>query len=335
MPGWRNCRTISPQGLRYDIVYDTTLFIAQSVHEVVKTIIEAVGLVVVVVIVFLQTWRASIVPIVAIPISLIGTFAILAALGFSLNNLSLFGLVLAVGIVVDDAIVVVENVERNLRSGMSPREAAHRTMDEVGGALIAIALTLCAVFIPSAFISGISGEFFRQFAVTIAASTVISCLVSLTLSPSLCALLFKPHHDAHEEQKRHSLLVRPLFAFFNAFNQAFEFLSDRYGRLTARLIRLSALMLVVYAGLIGLTGYQFGRAPTGFIPDQDLGYLITVIQLPPRRIPRTHRRRRPQGNRHHPRHPRRRARRSVLRLRRRHLHQRLQRRRDLLTAETV
>jgi HAE1 family hydrophobic/amphiphilic exporter-1 len=268
-----------PQGLRYDIVYDTTLFIAQSVHEVVKTIIEAVGLVVVVVIVFLQTWRASIIPIVAIPISLIGTFAILAALGFSLNNLSLFGLVLAVGIVVDDAIVVVENVERNLRSGMTPREAAHRTMDEVGGALIAIALTLCAVFIPSAFISGISGEFFRQFAVTIAASTVISCLVSLTLSPSLCALLFKPHEKIHQTQR--SLLTRPLFAFFSTFNRAFEFLSDRYGRLTARLIRLGAMMLVVYAGLIGLTAFQFSRAPTGFIPDQDLGYLITVIQLPP------------------------------------------------------
>ncbi len=270
-----------PQGLRYDIVYDTTLFIAQSVHEVVKTIIEAVLLVVVVVIVFLQTWRASIVPIVAIPISLIGTFAILAALGFSLNNLSLFGLVLAVGIVVDDAIVVVENVERNLRSGMSPREAAHRTMDEVGGALIAIALTLCAVFIPSAFISGISGQFFRQFAVTIAASTVISCLVSLTLSPSLCALLFLPHEQGHAEPRRRPLLVRPLFAFFDAFNRTFEWLSDRYGRLTSRLIRLSAAVLAVYAGLIGLTGFQFSRAPTGFIPDQDLGYLITVIQLPP------------------------------------------------------
>jgi hydrophobe/amphiphile efflux-1 (HAE1) family protein len=269
-----------PQGLKYDIVYDTTLFIAQSVHEVVKTILEAVALVVIVVIVFLQTWRASIVPIVAIPISLIGTFSILAALGFSLNNLSLFGLVLAVGIVVDDAIVVVENVERNLRLGMQPREAAHRTMDEVGGALIAIALTLCAVFIPSAFISGISGQFFRQFAVTIAASTVISCFISLTLSPALCALLFKPH-QAHGEQKRHGLLLRPLFAFFNGFNRAFEWLSDRYGKLTSRLIRLSVLALTVYAGLIGLTVFQFNRAPTGFIPDQDLGYLITVIQLPP------------------------------------------------------
>ena len=200
--------------------------------------------------------------------------------GFSLNTLSLFGLVLAVGIVVDDAIVVVENVERNLRNGMRPREAAHRTMDEVGGALIAIALTLCAVFIPSAFISGISGQFFRQFAVTIAASTVISCFISLTLSPALCALLFKPH-EGHVEAKRHAPVLRPLFAFFNLFNKAFEWLSDRYGKLTARLIRMSALALTVYAGLIGLTVFQFNRAPTGFIPDQDLGYLITVIQLPP------------------------------------------------------
>ncbi len=269
-----------PQGLKYDIVYDTTLFIAQSVHEVVRTILGAVALVVVVVIVFLQTWRASLIPIVAIPISLIGTFAVLLAVGFSLNTLSLFGLVLAVGIVVDDAIVVVENVERNLRLGMTPREAAHRTMDEVGGALIAIALTLCAVFIPAAFISGISGQFFRQFAVTIAASTVISCLVSLTLSPALCALLFKPHVAAVELRQR-ALLLRPLFGFFAAFNRAFEWLSDRYGKLTARLIRMSAGMLLLYAGLIGLTGYQFGRAPTGFIPDQDLGYLITVVQLPP------------------------------------------------------
>ncbi|HEX7968912.1 MAG TPA: efflux RND transporter permease subunit, partial [Stellaceae bacterium] len=269
-----------PQGLKYDIVYDPTRFIAESVREVVKTIVAAVALVVVVVILFLQTWRASVIPIVAIPISLVGTFAVLAALGFSLNNLSLFGLVLAVGIVVDDAIVVVENVERNLRQGMSPSEAAHRTMDEVGGALIAIALTLCAVFVPSAFISGISGQFFRQFAVTIAASTVISCFVSLTLSPALCALLFKPHAAA-EHHERRSALARPLFAFFAAFNRGFAWLSERYGGLTARLVRVGAVVLVAYAGLIGLTGWQFGRAPTGFIPEQDQGYLITVIQLPP------------------------------------------------------
>ena len=267
-----------PAGLRYDIVYDTTGFIAQSVHEVLVTILEAVALVVVVVIVFLQTWRASIIPIVAIPVSLIGTFAVLAALGFSLNNLSLFGLVLAVGIVVDDAIVVVENVERNIRLGMTPRAAAHRTMDEVGGALIAIALTLCAVFIPATFISGISGQFFRQFAVTIAASTVISCFVSLTLSPALCAILFRSHV---EHVGPRPLLVRPVVAFFDGFNRGFEWLAQRFGRLTARLIRLSGLMLVAYAALIGLTGFQFSRAPTGFIPELDQGYLITVIQLPP------------------------------------------------------
>ena len=269
-----------PQGLKYDIVYDPTRFIAESVQEVVKTILAAVALVVVVVILFLQTWRASVIPIVAIPVSLVGTFAILAALGFSLNNLSLFGLVLAVGIVVDDAIVVVENVERNLRRGMSPQEAAHRTMDEVGGALIAIALTLCAVFVPAAFISGISGQFFRQFAVTIAASTVISCLLSLTLSPALCALLFQPH-EATAGRPRRTPLLRPLFAFFGAFNRGFLWLSESYGRLAARLIRMSAVVLVVYAALIGLTGWQFGRAPAGFIPEQDQGYLITVIQLPP------------------------------------------------------
>ena len=184
-----------PKGLDYEIIYNPTEFIQQSVDEVVKTIFEAVALVVVVVILFLQTWRAAIIPIVAIPVSLIGTFAVMAALGFSLNNLSLFGLVLAIGIVVDDAIVVVENVERNLRQGLSPKDAAHRTMDEVGGALLAIALVLCAVFIPAALISGIQGQFYRQFAVTIAASTLISCLVSLTLSPALCALLLKPHEE--------------------------------------------------------------------------------------------------------------------------------------------
>src|SRR5258707_15413235 len=186
-----------PQGVTYIIVYDPTIFISKSVNEVIVTIFVAIALVVGVVFIFLQTWRATIIPVVAIPVSLIGTFVVLEILGISINNLSLFGLVLAVGIVVDDAIVVVENVERNLRSGISPAEAAHRTMDEVGGALISIALTLCAVFVPSAFLSGISGVFFRQFAVTIAASTVISCFVSLTLSPALCAVLFKAH-DGHD-----------------------------------------------------------------------------------------------------------------------------------------
>jgi hydrophobe/amphiphile efflux-1 (HAE1) family protein len=267
-----------PQGLRYDIVYNPTEFIAESVREVFKTILEAVGLVVIVVILFLQTWRASIIPIVAIPVSLIGTFAVMAALGYSLNNLSLFGLVLAIGIVVDDAIVVVENVERNLRQGMKPRDAAHETMDEVGGALIAIALVLAAVFIPAAFIPGISGQFFRQFAVTISTATVISCLVSLTLSPALCALLFKPHA---EHAGPRSIFVRPVAAFFRGFNFGFDKLSAGYGGLTRRLMRVTALVLVVYVGLVGLTGWQFQRAPTGFIPQQDQGYLITVIQLPP------------------------------------------------------
>ena len=267
-----------PAGLQYDIVYDTTLFIAQSVDEVYKTIFEAVILVVVVVILFLQTWRASLIPIVAIPVSLIGTFTVLSAAGFSLNNLSLFGLVLAVGIVVDDAIVVVENVERNIRAGKSPREAAHETMDEVGVALIAIALVLSAVFVPAAFISGISGQFFRQFAVTIASATVISCLVSLTLSPALCALLFRPHD---EHAGRGSLLTRPINAFFRLFNRGFERLASGYGRMTGAFVRRSVIFLVVYAGLIVLTGWQFERAPTGFIPQQDQAYLIVVIQLPP------------------------------------------------------
>ena len=184
-----------PPGLQYRVAYNTTEFIQQSVDEVIKTLFEAVVLVVIVIVLFLQTWRAAIIPIVAIPVSMIGTFFVMTAFGFSLNNLTLFGLVLAIGIVVDDAIVVVENVERYLRQGLSPREAAHKTMDEVGGALIAIALVLCAVFIPTAFITGISGAFYRQFALTITASTIISAMVSLTLSPALAALLLKPHGE--------------------------------------------------------------------------------------------------------------------------------------------
>ena len=189
-----------PDGVKYDIIYNPTDFIQQSVDAVVQTILEAVILVVLVVILFLQTWRAAIIPIVAIPVSLIGTFFLMAAFGFSLNNLSLFGLVLAIGIVVDDAIVVVENVERNMAKGLSPREAAYRTMEEVGTALIAIALVLTAVFVPSAFITGISGQFYRQFALTIAGATIISLIVSLTLSPALCALLLKPHGEEHEDR---------------------------------------------------------------------------------------------------------------------------------------
>jgi hydrophobe/amphiphile efflux-1 (HAE1) family protein len=267
-----------PPGMRYDIVYNPTQFISESVNEVIKTIYEAAGLVVIVVVLFLQTWRASIIPIIAIPVSLIGTFAFLSALGYSLNNLSLFGLVLAIGIVVDDAIVVVENVERNLREGMSPREAAHKTMDEVGGALVAIALVLAAVFIPAAFISGISGQFFRQFAVTIAAATSISLVISLTLSPALCAILLKPHAA---EARRPILPVRLVRGFFRGFNWGFNKLARGYGALTRGFIRMAVLVLLVYAGLVALTAWQFGRAPTGFIPPQDQGYLITVVQLPP------------------------------------------------------
>src|ERR1700738_1962832 len=268
-----------PAGVGYKIIYDPTTFISKSVKEVIVTIFVAILLVVGVVFLFLQRWRASIIPLVAIPVSLIGTFSFLYALGRSLSNLSMFGLVLAVGIVVDDAIVVVENVERNLERGMSPKEAAHVTMDEVGGALIAIALTLCAVFVPSAFLSGISGLFFRQFAVTIAASTVISCFVSLTLSPALCAVLFKPHEADTARQNR--LPFRLLHNGFGRFNRWFDGLSSGYGNLTRRILRAGALVLVVYVGLMGFAGVQFARAPTGFIPEQDQGYLITVLQLPP------------------------------------------------------
>ena len=269
-----------PPDLKYEIVYDTSRFVAESVHDVFKTILIAIGLVVLVVIVFLQTWRASIIPIIAIPVSLIGTFGVMALLGFSLNSLSLFGLVLAVGIVVDDAIVVVENIERNLSLGMSPKAAAHKTMDEVGGALIAIALTLCAVFVPSAFISGLPGQFFRQFAATISASTILSCFVSLTLSPALCAILFKAH-AAEEHGKRHHGLLRPVFGFFAGFNTAFGWLSYRYGVVTARLTRTTGIVLAVYAGLVALTVFQFHATPTGFIPNQDQGYLKTAVILPP------------------------------------------------------
>jgi hydrophobe/amphiphile efflux-1 (HAE1) family protein len=269
-----------PQGLAYSVVYNTTQFVEESVREVVKTLFEAVILVVIVILVFLQTWRAAIIPVVAIPVSLIGTFFVMAAFGFTLNNLTLFGLVLAIGIVVDDAIVVVENVERYLRQGVSPRDAAHKTMDEVGGALIAIALVLCAVFIPTAFITGISGAFYQQFALTIATSTVISALVSLTLSPALAALILRPH-DQEQRSGFWTSVSRPLNAFFAGFNRIFERLSLGYAGLTRRLVRVSALMLVIYAGLIGFTYFQFARTPSGFIPPLDRAYFIVAISLPP------------------------------------------------------
>jgi len=266
-----------PPGVKYDIIYNPTDYIQQSVNAVVETILEAIVLVVLVVILFLQTWRAAIIPIVAIPVSLIGTFFIMAMFGFSLNNLSLFGLVLAIGIVVDDAIVVVENVERNIANGLTPREASYRTMEEVGTALIAIALVLTAVFVPSAFITGISGQFYRQFALTIAGATIISLIVSLTLSPALCALLLKPHAEAHGT----SLLMWPVHAFFRMFNWSFDKLSGGYGWFVGKIVRFSLIMLVIYAGLIAFGLNEFRKTPIGFIPDQDGGYLITVVQLPP------------------------------------------------------
>ncbi len=263
-----------PPGLEYAIVYNPTEFIQESVSAVVQTIFEAVALVVLVIILFLQTWRASLIPIIAIPVSLVGTFAIMQALGFSLNNLTLFGLVLAIGIVVDDAIVVVENVERHMRDGMPPRDAAHRTMDEVGNALVALGLVLVAVFVPAAFVPGITGQFYQQFALTIATATMISVLVSLTLSPALCALLLKPH-ETHEEGDEKS------GGFFSIFNRALSALSNRYAWLTSRLVRRGALVMVAYLGLLALTGFQFQQVPGGFIPDQDQGYAIVSIELPP------------------------------------------------------
>jgi len=266
-----------PAGIDYINIYDPTTFVSQSIDEVILTIFIAILLVVGVVYIFLQSWRATVIPVVAIPVSLVGTFTILSAFGASINNLSLFGLVLAVGIVVDDAIVVVENVERNMAMGLSPREAAHRTMDEVSTALIAIALTLCAVFVPSAFISGISGLFFKQFAITIAASTIISCFVSLTLSPALCAVLLKPHHG-HAKARGIAGIVKTLFGYFNT---GFDWLSSSYGTMTSRLVRATMIVLLVYGGLIGLTGFQMSRMSTGYIPDQDIGYLAIVVMLPP------------------------------------------------------
>jgi hydrophobe/amphiphile efflux-1 (HAE1) family protein len=266
-----------PPGIKYAIVYNPTQFIQQSVDAVIETIGEAIVLVVLVVILFLQTWRAAIIPIVAIPVSLIGTFFFMAVFGFTLNNLSLFGLVLAIGIVVDDAIVVVENVERNIATGLAPREAAMKSMDEVGGALVAIALVLCAVFVPAAFITGIAGQFYRQFALTIAGATVISLIVSLTLSPAMCALLLKPHDPHHKP----ALWMRPVTGFFNAFNWGFDRLGHFYSLVTKRMVRYAVIMLLVYVGIIAYGLNEFRKTPAGFIPQIDRGYLITVIQLPP------------------------------------------------------
>ena len=266
-----------PPGVKYDIVYNPTQFIQQSVNAVIETIGEAIVLVILVVILFLQTWRAAIIPLVAIPVSLIGSFFFLATFGFSLNNLSLFGLVLAIGIVVDDAIVVVENVERNIVSGLSPRDAARKSMDEVGSALIAIALVLCAVFVPSMFITGISGQFYRQFALTIAGATVISLIVSLTLSPAMCALLLKPHEANH----RDTWWERPIHAFFGYFNLYFDKVAFGISWLASRTVRRVVLMVAIYLAVLAVGLNTFRTTPIGFIPQVDRGYLITVVQLPP------------------------------------------------------
>lgn len=268
-----------PKGLDYNIGYNPTEFIAQSVHELIKTIYEAMALVVIVVLVFLQGWRPAIIPIIAIPVSLVGTFAVMAALGFSINNLTLFGLVLAVGIVVDDAIVVVENVERHLEHGMSRRDAALKTMEEVGGALVSIALVLCAVFIPTAFIGGISGQFFQQFAVTIAVATAISCFCSLTLSPALASLILVPHEDKRPPASW-NVIARGWAAFTGVFNRVFDRLSHGYASAADFVIRHKAIMLVIYVALIGSAGWLLVTTPQGFIPAQDRGYVIISAQLP-------------------------------------------------------
>jgi multidrug efflux pump len=338
-----------PKGVDYRLVYDTTVFINESITSVYHTLFEAIVLVFIVVLVFLQNWRATIIPMIAVPVSLVGTFAVMAMLGFSLNNLSLFGLVLAIGIVVDDAIVVVENVERHMAMGKSPRDAAYAAMTEVTGPVIGIALVLCAVFVPTAFMAGISGQFYMQFALTIAASTIISAFNSLTMSPALAALLLKPHvHGEHGHSHQEALprlgivllgglaamlfLVTPLAphfglavpehgesggagpvadaaklwalrgglfvaggvagwllaalvngvlgAFFRGFNWVFERATNVYGHIVALFLRLSVIVLLVYAGLIGMTYLGFRVVPTGFIPEQDKGYLVVNAQLP-------------------------------------------------------
>jgi hydrophobe/amphiphile efflux-1 (HAE1) family protein len=267
-----------PAGVEHRIVYDPTINVRDGIREVVKTLFEAILLVVIVVVLFLQTWRASVIPLVAVPVSIVGTFAIMLGFGFSINTLSLFGLVLAIGIVVDDAIVVVENVERNIENGLSPRAASYQAMEEVSGPIIAIALVLCAVFVPIAFISGLTGQFYRQFALTIAFSTVISAINSLTLSPALSAILLRPHGA---EPDRATRIIDRLFGWiFRPFNRFFLRSAERYGRTVSGLIRRSGFALVAYAGLVALGVFGFLRVPTGFVPTQDKQYLVGFAQLP-------------------------------------------------------
>lgn len=268
-----------PPGVDFAIVYDPTRFVKTSIEKVIVTLLEAIALVVLVVIVFLQTWRASIIPLLAVPVSIIGTFAVLLALGFSINTLTLFGLVLAIGIVVDDAIVVVENVERNIEAGLSPRDASVKAMQEVSGPIIAIGLVLCAVFVPLAFVSGLSGQFYKQFAVTIAISTVISAFNSLTLSPALAAILLRPH-DAPKDALTRGMDTM-FGGFFRWFNRFFNRNAARYSSgVTGLIVKRKSLSLLVYAGLLVVTALLFIRVPAGFVPQQDKQYLIGIAQLP-------------------------------------------------------
>ncbi|QBC32080.1 efflux RND transporter permease subunit [Pandoraea sp. XY-2] len=267
-----------PPGVEYRIVYDPTQFVRSSIKAVVHTLLEAIALVVLVVIVFLQTWRASIIPLLAVPVSIVGTFALLLGFGYSINALSLFGMVLAIGIVVDDAIVVVENVERNIAAGLSPKEATYQAMREVSGPIIAIALTLVAVFVPLAFMSGLTGQFYKQFAMTIAISTVISAFNSLTLSPAMAALLLKDHHAKPDWLTRQ--MNRYLGGFFNAFNRVFHRGSEKYGQGVTRVIGRKAIMMAIFAVLLGATMLMSKVVPSGFVPAQDKEYLVAFAQLP-------------------------------------------------------
>src|SRR6478736_6574083 len=267
-----------PPGVEYRTVYDTTIFVRDSIKAVVSTLLEAIALVVLVVILFLQTWRASIIPLIAVPVSVVGTFAALYLLGFSINTLSLFGLVLAIGIVVDDAIVVVENVERNIEEGRTPLEAAHQAMTEVSGPIVAIALVLCAVFVPMAFLTGVTGTFYKQFAVTIAISTVISAINSLTLSPALAAKLLRSHNAPKDILSR--LIERLLGWFFRPFNRFFKASSDAYQGAVSRTLGRRGVVFLVYIVLLAGTGLMFNAVPRGFIPTQDKLYLIAGVKLP-------------------------------------------------------
>lgn len=267
-----------PDGLAWEVAYDPTVFVSTSIESVITTLLEAVALVVLVVVLFLQTWRASLIPLLAVPVSIIGTFSILLLLGFSINTLTLFGMVLAIGIVVDDAIVVVENVERNIEEGLAPIAAAHQAMREVSGPIIAISLVLCAVFIPMAFLDGITGQFYRQFAMAIAIATVISAINSLTLSPALAATLLKPHGAKPDLFAR---IIERLFGWiFRPFNRFFQRNADRYQGVVGHSLNRRGAVFMVYLLLLGGTAFMFNQVPGGFIPTQDKTYLVGSIRLP-------------------------------------------------------